>query len=152
MKIFSKIIVLLLTVILLFTFASCGFLYMSCADAVYESQEFKYYSDKDNYVNVRGVVDDFSYDEDKESLFINFTDLVSEDDFFETFKITGKNLDIVESKDIKNKMEKGSQIEFISAPRMFGDGYIYPIVSITINGETLLDFDEGVENLLKTYK
>ena len=125
---------------------------MSCADAVYESQEFKYYSDKDNYVNVRGVVDDFSYDEDKKSLFINFTDLVSEDDFFETFKITGKNLDIVESKDIKNKMEKGSQIEFISAPRMFGDGYIYPIVSITINGETLLDFDEGVENLLKTYK
>ena len=35
--------------------------------------------------------------------------------------------------------------------KYFGDGYSMPIVSISVNGEVLLSFDEGFENLMKLY-
>lgn len=42
-------------------------------------------------------------------------------------------------------------ITFVSAPEYFGDGYCMPIVALSVNGEELLTFDEGVENLIAQY-
>ena len=40
-------------------------------------------------------------------------------------------------------------VSFMTAPRYFGDGYIMPIVEISVDGEELLSFEEGYENLLE---
>ena len=45
-------------------------------------------------------------------------------------------------------MKEEDEVVFITAPRHFGDGYVMPIVAISINGESLLDFNDGYANLM----
>ena len=106
-----------------------------------------YYSQESNYVNATGIVTHIAYDEDEPALYLGFSDLNPEFDDI-NFKIVGDNLSIVQENGIDEKVEIGDRIDFVSAPRYFGDGYVMPIVEISVNEEELLDFDKGFENLL----
>lgn len=108
----------------------------------------KYYSDKSNYINATGIVTHISYNEDQSLLCFGFSDLDPQFDD-NSFKIVGDNLLIVRQNGIDEKIKIGDQVSFITAPKYFGDGYIMPIVEISVNGEELLDFEEGFANLLK---
>lgn len=107
-----------------------------------------YYSQKSNYVNATGIVTHISYNEDRSALYLGFSDLNPQFDD-NSFKIVGDNLPIVQQHGIDEKIEIGDQVDFITASRYFGDGYVMPIVEISINEEELLSFEEGVPNLLK---
>lgn len=37
----------------------------------------------------------------------------------------------------------------MTAPRYFGDGYVMPIVAISVDGEQLLDYEEGYANFME---
>lgn len=107
----------------------------------------EYYSQKENYVNATGTVSYFSYNDDCTSLYLDFSELTPA--FDDTcFKIVGNNLLIVKSNGIDEKIQLGDQVDFVTAPKYFGDGYVMPIVAITVDGENLLGFDEGLVNLL----
>ena len=109
-----------------------------------------YYADTSNYIQASGVVDYIKYSEKGDCLSIGFSDL--EPSFEDIgFTIEGKNVDIVKSKDIDKKLKLGDRVEFMTAPYYYGDGYVYPIVSITIDGEELLSFDEGFKNWNEWY-
>ena len=54
---------------------------------------------------------------------------------------------IVQNNGIEQKINVGDRVEFVSAPRYFGDGYVMPIVQISVDGEELLSFDTGFVNL-----
>ena len=130
-----------------------AFLLSSCRayDAYYTYQKVSYYSDKENYVNAVGTVTHIAYNEDTNVLYLEFSDL--EPRFADNyFKIVGINVDLVYIRGIDEKIEIGDTINFIAAPRYFGDGYIMPIVGLTVDGEELLGFDEGYENLLDWLK
>ena len=43
-------------------------------------------------------------------------------------------------------------MNFVSAPEYFGDGYVMPIVSLSIGDTCYLEFDEGLNNLLESYQ
>ncbi len=131
----SLVVILLMNVLIL---CSC-----------YAEEKRKYYSDKDNYVSATGTVVHIMYNGNKTELYLGFSDM-SRKFSGNTFEIVGDNLTIIQEKGIDEKLEMGDQIEFITAPMYFGDGYIMPIVGITIDGETLLEFDEGYENLMET--
>ena len=120
-------------------------LFSSC----YTIMERKYYADKSNYVNATGVVDFLNYSENPARLYVSFNDL--EPNVFSTsgFKLVGENAELVLERGIKEKLKLGDRVEFISAPEYFGDGYVMPIVSITVNGEELLSFEEGYAGLMK---
>lgn len=107
-----------------------------------------YYSQKQNYINATGIVTHFSYNEDKSTLYLGFSDL-SPQFVDNSFKIAGDNLTIVQQNGIEEKIKIGDHVEFISAARYFGDGYVMPIVGISVNKEELLNFEEGYSNLLK---
>ncbi len=64
------------------------------------------------------------------------------------FKTVGDNLLISQQNGIDEKIKLGDEVTFISAPRYFGDGYVMPIVAVSIGGECILEFNEGVVNLL----
>ena len=53
---------------------------------------------------------------------------------------------------IETKLNIGDKVTFVAAPKVFGDGYVLPIVSMTIDEEELLGFDEGYLNLLEWLK
>ena len=67
------------------------------------------------------------------------------------FVVRGESVDILLERDVFEKIGPGNRITYTSAPEYFGDGYSMPIVSISVNGEVLLSFDEGFENLMKLY-
>ena len=108
----------------------------------------EYYSEKGNYITATGTVSHISIDEEKRILYIDFSELSPS--FDDTcFKIVGSNFVILRQKGIVDSLRKGDTIEFVSAPRYFGDGYIMPIVSISIAGECVLEFEEGLTNFLE---
>jgi hypothetical protein len=111
----------------------------------------KYYSNQENYINATGIVSHIKYGEDNKSLYLGFSELspVLDDT---NFKIVGKNLLIVQEKGIDQKISLGDKVEFITAPKYFGDGYIMPIVALSVNGEVLLEFEEGYNNLIEWLK
>ncbi len=109
-----------------------------------------YYSQKNNYVNATGIVTHISYNEDKSALYLGFSDLTPQFDD-DSFKIVGDNVLIVQQNGIDEKIKIGDQVDFITAPKYFGDGYVMPIVAISVDGEELLSFDEGYKNLMKLY-
>lgn len=110
-------------------------------------EKVKYYSQKENYISVTGIVSSIKYDEDSLALYVDFSELspVLDDT---CFKIVGENLKTVQTNKIDKKLKTGEQITFITAPKYFGDGYVMPIVGISTNSETLLEFEEGYINLL----
>ena len=115
------------------------------------SKIIEYYSQKENYISVTGTVTSMKYNEDDTVLYVDFSELSSV--FDDTcFKIVGENLEIVNANKIADKLKIGEQVTFITAPKYFGDGYVIPIVAISINGENLLDFEEGYGNLLDWLK
>ena len=108
----------------------------------------EYYSEKSNYVNATGIVTHISYNEDKSAVYLGFSDLNPQFDD-NSFKIVGDNLPIVLQNGIEQKIEIGDQVDFITVAKYFGDGYVMPVVEISINEEELMSFEEGVANLLE---
>ena len=112
------------------------------------SQEKKYYYDEDNFISAIGTVTHIKYNDEQTALFLGFSELTPQ---FEDncFKIVGDNLPIVQENGIDEKIQLGDQVEFITAPKYFGDGYVMPIVSISVDGEELLSYEEGYANFLE---
>ena len=110
-------------------------------------EKIEYYSQKENYISVTGTVSYIKYNEDSTALYIELSDLqpVLDD---KCFKIVGKNLEITQNNKIDDKLKTGEQITLVTAPKYFGDGYVMPVISISISGENLLEFEEGYKNLL----
>ncbi len=133
-------IVLLLLLFDVLVFSSCDISGMK-----------KYYSQKDNYVNATGTITHIAYNDSCSALYLGFSDLTPR--FSDTcFKIVGDNLPIVQENGIDQKIQVGTQVDFVSAPEYFGDGYVMPIVAISVNGEELLSFEEGYINLIEWLK
>lgn len=111
------------------------------------SGTIEYYSQKENYISVTGTVSSIKYNEEATALYIDFSELspILDDT---CFKIVGENLEIVKANRIDDKLKIGEQITFVTAPKYFGDGYVMPIVAISISGENMLDFEEGYKNLI----
>lgn len=116
--------------------------------ACYSTKEKRYYAQKDNYINATGTVIHIAYSKDNSEMCIGFSDLTPTFDDI-SFEIVGDNLSIVQNNNIDEKIKIGDKIEFITAPKYFGDGYVMPIVAISVDGEELLEFEEGYANFLK---
>ena len=111
------------------------------------SKKIAYYSQIGGYISVSGTVSNVKYNEDTTALYIDLSELspVLDDT---CFKIIGENLNVVRANSIDNKLKIGEQITIITAPKYFGDGYVMPIVAISIGDEKFLEFEEGYKNLL----
>lgn len=107
----------------------------------------EYYADENNYVQAVGVVHFINDVPENGSFILGFTDL--EPQFSDTcFKLVGQNYEIAIENGINEKIQLGDTVYFSAAPRYFGDGYVMPIASITVDGEELLEFSVGYENIM----
>lgn len=107
----------------------------------------EYYAEKSNYVSITGTVSYVKLSEDSSALYLAFDDM-SRQLSDNCFKVIGNNLIILQDSLGEVKIQLGDKLEFITAPRYFGDGYVMPIVSIQKDGVELLSFEDGVNNLL----
>ena len=122
------------------------FVLLCCLFACDSKKKVDYYSERNNYVEAVGTVTHISYNMDSGALYIVFSNL--EPAFDDNhFKIVGDNLAIVQNNGIDQKLNEGDCVQFVTAPRYFGDGYVMPIVALSVGGEELLSFDTGFANL-----
>ena len=116
----------------------------------YEAQERRYYSDTSNFMVDTATVDNIIYNDESQYIYLWLSDY---DRAFSdpTLGLFGENANVVLRNGILDKLETGDEITFAAAPEYFGDGYVVPIVAITVDAEELLSFDEGYENLMETF-
>lgn len=133
----KKSIIIIALCIILVSICSCS-----------SAKMIKYYSQKDNYIEATGTIIHLKYNDDRSALYVEFSNLDPKFDDV-AFKIVGENLKILKEKQIDDKIKIGDRVRFISAPQYFGDGYVFPIVALSANGESLLEFNEGWNNLIE---
>lgn len=127
-------------------FLSILFVFLSLTSCAAKKQ-MEYYSVPENYISVSGTVSHFVYDEALDAYYLAFDDMsVALSDH--NFKIVGENASIVRKGGIQEKINIGDSVSFVTAPKYWGDGYVMPIVEISVDGETLLEFNTGLSNLL----
>ncbi len=127
------------------------FLLHSCINKSYSKRELAYYTKESNYIEVTGVITGIYQYEQSSKLVLSCEELSSH--FSERyFKISGKNYSVVLDRQILAKIKKGARVEFISAQEYFYDGYQMPIVQLSVDGEELLSYEEGYQNLIEWLK
>lgn len=110
----------------------------------------QYYSDVSNYSSATGVVTGYKFANDG-SLCIYIHDTIPE--YPDTsFELCDVNVHIAEERGLLLDLRKGVRVEFTSAQRIYYNGYLLPIVAISIDGKEYLSADEGIPNLLEWLK
>ena len=108
----------------------------------------EYYSEDSNYLTDTGAISHLAWGPEKEYVFLSF-DVIPDQYGDTTFAIRGENLRLVMERGFAEKVRMGTMVEYTSAPQIFWDGYSMPIVMLKVDGEVLLTFEEGKENLLR---
>ena len=113
-------------------------------------KEKEYYADVSNYITEEAVVDNIIYNKERGYIVFWLSEINSA---YQTsdFMIQGESLSIVIENGVFDKIRNGDKIKYTSAPAYFGNGYFMPIVELSIEGEIILSFEEGYENLLDLY-
>lgn len=107
----------------------------------------EYYSEDSNYITATGTVKHLGWGPDQSYVYLAFEEIPEE--YSDTnFVIEGENLRTAIEKGFNERVQLGTEVVYVSAPRYFWDGYAMPIVALSVNGEILLTFDEGKMNLL----
>ncbi len=118
-------------------------------------KEKNYYSDQSNFITITGTI--YSVEKSSADTYwrIEFQDAVGIDDgknYSGDYRLTGENLEIALANGLEKNVRAGKTVEFVTAPRVFGDGWKPPIVSITIDGICFLTFEDGYKNLMAAYE
>ena len=121
-------------------------LVLSLSSCTQKGKKVEYYSNEENYIEVSGTINHVVFNDESQSLYIGFSNLSETLDDI-CFKIVGENYSII-IREFKNYVEIGKVATFITAPRYFGDAYVMPIVSLSIDGTQLLEYEEGLSNFL----
>lgn len=112
-------------------------------------EEYNYYKNVNNYVYASGQLDNYRFYGD--SLYISINDLNYE--FSRNkFRLEGENVNLLKRRGFEQYMTPNVNIEIATAPRYFGNGYKMQIVALSIDGYTLLEFEEGYDNLMDWYE
>lgn len=140
------------TILILFlTFALCSCGFANLISLPEKTRMKNYYSDKTNYIEAEGTITDLEYAEGDELLILWFDENISPENTFtgRKFLIQGENLLKIKAAGFDERVEVGSFVEFVTVPAALY-GYARPIVSLTVDDEILLEFEEGYLGLLNT--
>lgn len=134
-----RLLTTLLIVALLLTLCGC-----------YNAREKAYYANSDNFITDTATVEKLEYNPNEGYLILWLTD-INEVYSDSTFVVRGDNAAVLIENGVLDKVGVGDKITYISAPGCYSNGYMFPIVGLSVNGEELLSFDTGHENLMEEY-
>lgn len=119
----------------------------SCSNR--NKEKIDYYSGDENYIEVTGVIDHVEFDDEHEILYLGFTDLSQKLDD-NCFKVVGDAYSIMIT--YKEHIQIGKTATFVTAPKYYGDGYVMPIVSLSIDDQDILEYEIGFSSLINWLK
>ena len=129
------------TLIVLATVLMFAILMVGCVvlgDRILADQMISKYSDDQNYVELSGTVVEC----DEDWLVIRCDELIK----YIPYQTGDCPYEIYSTEPIS--LDVGDEIRFVTVPFHFYNGHDLPIVELTKDGVTLLEFEEGKENLL----
>lgn len=152
-KVIGRVAALILAMSLMFNLSSCMLVpVVENADRI---RLRNYYSQKDKYISVDGIVGYLAYNKKGNELRLGFSELTQYTETQQTlstmdiYKFVGDSLGLLQERKVHQKIKIGTKITFVTAPDYFWDAYERPIVALTVDGEELLSFDEGYASLMK---
>lgn len=109
---------------------------------------WNYYAKEDSFLSSAGVVTYIHHAEDEEQIYLSFSGI---DPCFhdQSFKIVGMNYQLVMENGLLDKLSVGDHVNFVGSPRVFGDGYVLPLIAISVYGEQFLDPEQGYQNFIE---
>lgn len=115
---------------------------------VHKKQMIEYYSNDDNYYKAQGTIDE-ALSIDDGGCILRLSGILYEREVYGwdpcSYAVRYEGAQkIWETWTPK----KGMKIDFVSADRIFYDGYTWPIVSISYLGQSILDFEAGKAKLI----
>ena len=119
----------------------------SCSNR--NKEKIDYYSSDENYIEVTGVIDHIEFDDEHEILYLGFTDLSQKLDD-NCFKVVGDAYSIMVA--YKEHIQIGKTATFVTAPKYYGDGYVMPIVSLSLDDQNILEYEIGFSSLINWLK
>ena len=134
------VMLMILVIAVLITSTGCG--------VISSLHEREYYSDESNFISGTAVVENIIYHQEDGEIILW---LGERDEAYVTgaFILRGENASVAIENGIFEKIAIGDTITFISAPRIFYNGYFFPIVSLSIGDDLILSYEEGYANLMK---
>jgi len=151
MGINMKIKYIIAIIFIAFFILNIPLIYLGASDFIYTVHEKEYYSDSSNFITDNAIVDNIIYNK-QDNYIVLWLSEIDESYQDNNFIVRAENAGILSENGFHKKVKTGDKITYISEPGYFGDGYMMPIVSISVNGEELLSFSEGYKNLMDTYK
>lgn len=133
----KKIFVLLMVCLLVVLLAGCHFYEMH--DKLLAKKMTEKYSDDQNYVTLVGEVIECN----------NNHVTIKSNGVKPNLSYVGGSIEYFIYADSFIELKAGDQIEFTTVPYHFYNGHELPIVELKSNGNTLLSFEKGKENLLE---
>ncbi len=140
MKYRNKILLFLIICLLVLATTSC---------ANTNTEKIKYYSNEQNYIEITGTIDHVVFDDEQKVLYLGFSSLSQKTDD-DCFKVVGDAYSIVMAN--KEYIQIGVTATFVTAPKYYGDGYVMPIVSLSVDGRNILAYEDGFSSLLEWLK
>ncbi len=119
-------------------------LFRSC-----EGNTPNYYVQRENYISVKGVVYYVTYSDDNTKVYFgisNSTHPLSSS----YYVILSSNLQVARNNGFDEKVKVGSEV-VLTVPANYYEGHTLPVAALVVNGETLLDFEEGFQNMQQFY-
>lgn len=143
----KRLFLVIISIVLSLVLSSCVFV-----DLIYFAQEKEYYSNKENFQPFSGELVGYKSNHEKCYIMLHIKGWNDNyPNYTESFKLEGDNYDVIDNCIKLGKLNIGDVITFVSAPRIFGDGYCPPLVELIVNSECLLAFEEGYANFMEAY-
>ena len=112
-------------------------------------EKIDYYSNEQNYIEVTGVIYHVKFDDEHDTLYLGFTNLAPKTDD-DCFEVAGDAYSIMVTN--KEYIQIGKTATFVTAPKYYGNGYVMPIVSLSVDGRNILEYQIGFSSLLNWLK
>ncbi len=133
----KRMIAFVFTICMLFSCASCS------------SYRIKsYYQDPSVFQEITAVVNGFYDDWDESNEICLSFDLDGVDFSSSMLYLSGENANIVRENHIWDVVQIGSEVTLRAARGQFWDGFHIQMVALVCDGTTLLEFDQGYQNLM----
>ena len=71
------------------------------------------------------------------------------EEFYEDFRIDGKNFDLAMENGLPDLLQKGASFTITAASAYLGDGWAYPIAALSFEGWEIIPFEEGRQNCVE---
>ena len=119
----------------------------SCANT--NKEKINYYSNEQSYIEIIGTINHVVFDDEQKVLYLGFSSMSQKLDD-DCFKVVGDSYSIVVAN--KEHIEIGATATFVTAPKYYGNGYVMPIVSLSVGGYDVLRYEDGFPFLIDWLK